>query len=74
MKNIHIKNNSRYTDKGYKNRIDYFNSLSVQFNVDIESVYALSDILGINEDFDGLVSCLDDYNYLNIGASTFNFN
>ena len=64
MKNIYIKNNSRYTDKGYKNRIDYFNSLSERFNIDIESVYALSDMLGIDEDFDGLVSSLDDYQYL----------
>ena len=67
MNNIYIRN-------GYDNRKDYLKSLSVQFNIDIESVYALSDMLGINEDFDGLVSCLDDYNYLNIGASTFNFN
>jgi hypothetical protein len=67
MKNIYIKNNSRYTDKGYKNRIDYFKSLSERFNIDINSIFALSDMLGIDEDFDGLVSSLDDYQYLTNG-------
>jgi hypothetical protein len=67
MKNIYIKNNNRYTDKGYKNRIDYFNSLSERFNIDINSIFALGDMLGIDEDFDGLVSSLDDYQYLTNG-------
>jgi hypothetical protein len=64
MRNIYIKNNNRYTEKGYKNRIDYFNSLSERFNIDITAVYSLSDVMGIDEDFDGLVSSLDDYQYI----------
>ena len=57
MKNIYIRN-------GYKNRSDYFNNLSDRFNIDINSVWALSDMLGCDEDFDGLVSSLDDFQYL----------
>ena len=57
MKNIYIRN-------GYKNRSDYFNNLSERFNIDINSVWALSDMLGSDEDFDGLVSSLDDFQYL----------
>ena len=66
MNNIYIRN-------GYDNRKDYLKSLSEQFNIDIESIYALSDMLGINEDFDGLVSSLDDYNYL-IHGKAFHLN
>ena len=57
MDNIYIRN-------GYKNRSDYFNNLAERFNIDINSVWALSDMLGIDEDFDGLVSSLDDFQYL----------
>ena len=57
MKNIYIRN-------GYKNRSDYFNNLAERFNIDINSVWALSDMLGSDEDFDGLVSSLDDHQYL----------
>jgi len=57
MNNIYIRN-------GYKNRSDYFNNLSERFNIDINSVWALSDMLGSDEDFDGLVSSLDDFQYL----------
>ena len=57
MNNIYIRN-------GYKNRSDYFNNLADRFNIDINSVWALSDMLGSEEDFDGLVSSLDDYQYL----------
>ena len=56
-----------YKDNGYSDRDDYFVNLSLQFNIDLSSVYALSEVMGANEDFDGLVSSLDDYQYLNSG-------
>lgn len=50
---------SVYTDNGYKNRNDYLNSLAEDYGADI--VYAMADILGPNEDFDGLICELEDF-------------
>ena len=47
-----------YTANGYKNRADYLSCLCEEYPADL--VHALSDILGPSEDFDGLVSGLDD--------------
>ena len=49
-----------YTDNGYKNRDDYLESLADEHEVDISVVHALADVLGENEDFDGLVTELED--------------
>ena len=51
---------SVYTDHGYKSRKDYLNSLSDEYEVDIETVYMMADVLGVEEDFDGLVTSLQD--------------
>ena len=51
---------SIYTDNGYKNRKDYLNNLADDFGVDCDTVYQLASILGADEDFDGLVSSLED--------------
>ena len=59
-----MKKYNIYIDNGYKNQSDYYLSLSERFNIDLTAVYALSDVLGPSEDFDGLVSSLDDYQYL----------
>jgi hypothetical protein len=50
-----------YTENGYKSREDYLNSLSKDYGIDLESVKTISDMLGPNEDFDGLITSLDDY-------------
>ena len=63
--------NNIYINHGYKNRHDYFISLSERFDIDISGVYAIADIMGKNEDFDGLVSSLDDYNYMINGNAFF---
>jgi len=62
-----MKNKNIYKDNGYSDRNDYFVDLSLRFNIDLSSVYALSEVMGKDEDFDGLVSSLDDYQYLNSG-------
>lgn len=49
-----------YVEKGYKNRRDYLQSLSNDNNVDIITVLMLADLLGKNEDFDGLVTAVQD--------------
>ena len=50
-----------YQENGYQNRKDYLKSLSEDLGVDIKTVYALASILGPDEDFDGLVTSLEDY-------------
>lgn len=49
-----------YRENGYADRNDYLNCLSEDYGVSIEDVYELAEILGENEDFDGLVSALED--------------
>lgn len=49
-----------YKENGYESRTDYLNSLAEEFGIDYEIVKELAMILGHNEDFDGLVSMLQD--------------
>ena len=51
---------SVYTDMGFKNRKEYLKSLADDFGLSIYTVYGLADILGPSEDFDGLVTHLED--------------
>jgi hypothetical protein len=52
---------SVYKENGYENRRDYLASLCDDFGVDESIVFALADLLGPTEDFDGLVTALEDY-------------
>ena len=52
---------SVYTDNGYKDRNDYLKSLAEDLDIEVYVVYALAYVLGPNEDFDGLVTSLEDY-------------
>ena len=49
-----------YQQNGYADRDDYLTCLAEDFAISIDTVYCLADILGENEDFDGLVSTLED--------------
>jgi hypothetical protein len=49
-----------YQQNGYENREAYLRSLADENGVDLSTVSALADMLGPNEDFDGLVSSLED--------------
>ena len=51
---------SIYQENGYDNRRDYLRDLSETYGIDLQTVFALADILGPNEDFDGLVTALED--------------
>lgn len=53
MKNI-------YQENGYKDRKDYLNSMAEEFDVPITVVLSIANMLGPNEDFDGLVSALEE--------------
>jgi hypothetical protein len=49
-----------YQENGYKNRYDYLVCLSEEYGVDKGTVFAIASMLGETEDFDGLVSQLND--------------
>ena len=55
---------SVYQENGYKNRRDYLEILAEELGMDLHIVLSIADLLGPSEDFDGLVSELDDYQYL----------
>lgn len=50
-----------YQENGYKNRKDYLKSVADEYGIDLEIVYSLASVLGPNEDFDGLISELEDF-------------
>ena len=52
--------NPDYRAHGYNDREDYLSCIAEDYGVDIDTVQALADVLGPNEDFDGLVSALQD--------------
>ena len=52
-----------YQENGYKNRADYLDCLASDMGIDPAMVNAAADMLGPNEDFDGLVTSLEDYFY-----------
>lgn len=51
---------SGYIEAGYETRKHYLESLADEYDVDIETVFALASLLGRDEDFDGLISALED--------------
>jgi hypothetical protein len=53
---------SIYKENGFENRRAYLESLCEEYPRD--AVYALAGVLGSNEDFDGLITTLEDeFNY-----------
>lgn len=50
-----------YKDAGYESRYDYLRSLADEFGVSFRVVDTIADMLGPNEDFDGLLIELEDY-------------
>ena len=61
LQTISEYNNSRYQENGYKNRFEYLESLREQYGAD--KVDALLTVLPPSEDFDGLVTELEDSNF-----------
>ena len=49
-----------YQQNGYADRDNYLTCLSEDYGVSIEDMYSLAEMLGENEDFDGLVCALED--------------
>lgn len=49
---------SVYTDNGYANRKEYLKELAEEYGKDL--VYTLTSVLPASEDFDGLLTALED--------------
>lgn len=50
-----------YERNGYENRKEYLENLASNYGVEKAVVFEMASILGENEDFDGLVTSIDDY-------------
>jgi hypothetical protein len=50
-----------YQENGFNSRRDYLVSLAEDFGVAQDFVFTLASLLGKNEDFDGLITAIEDY-------------
>jgi hypothetical protein len=50
-----------YQEHGYASRRAYLDSLAEDMGLDRDTVYLMAMMLGPSEDFDGLVTSLEDY-------------
>ena len=50
-----------YQENGFENRTDYLRSVAEDFGCSLSTVLMIAEILGPNEDFDGLITSLEDY-------------
>jgi len=53
-------NQNIYQQNGYDSRDDYLQCLADDYNLPLEFVHDLADLLGESEEFDGLISALED--------------
>ncbi len=58
---------ARYQEEGADDRIDYFLNFYFHYGISVEQTIMLADLLGPEEDFDGLVTTIED------GAEGFGF-
>ena len=47
-----------------KERVAYLKGLALDYGIPEETVFAVANMLGPNEDYDGLIAMLDDYWYM----------
>ena len=59
-----MSNYNRYKKAGYETREDYLNNLAVRYNINPMIISGLAEILGDEEDFDRLISAIEDMNDL----------
>lgn len=50
-----------YKEYGYETRSEYLRELAAEYGLPFALVWSAADMLGENEDFDGLVAVLEDY-------------
>jgi len=61
-----MEHESIYEREGYADREDYLQFLADEHDVDLDDVEFLAEMLGESEDFDGLVSTLEDFTYVGL--------
>lgn len=49
-----------YQEHGFLNRKDYLRDLAEEYGIEYNTVKLLAELLGPSEDFDGLISALED--------------
>lgn len=50
-----------YQSEGFTTRKQYLEHLAEDFGISKSDVFMIADLLGENEDFDGLITTLEDY-------------
>jgi len=50
-----------YTENGFTDRAEYLEFLADEYGIESRMVWRCANALGPNEDFDGLVTALDDF-------------
>ena len=50
-----------YQEQGYESRADYLQCLADDYGLELDFVLMAADLLGETEDFDGLVTTLQDH-------------
>ena len=55
-----MSNYNRYKKAGYETREDHLNDLAVRYNINPMIISGLAEMLENEEDFDGLVSAIED--------------
>ena len=56
-----MKQDDVYRAQGFESRTDYLQSLADDYELPLEDVQMIACLLGSSEDFDGLVTTLEDY-------------
>lgn len=55
-----LKAETPYQEHGFASRTEYLKDLAEEYGIPTSAVYAIADLLGEDEDFDGLLSALED--------------
>ena len=50
-----------YQENGFKNRTEYLQSLAEEYQTDMQTIFAMASLLGKEEDFDALLTSLEDF-------------
>ena len=59
-----MTNETIYEKHGYIDRRDYLEHQSDIYGIPLGEVYMIAEVLGPDEDFDGLVNALEDYLFM----------
>ena len=54
----------RYREEGAESRYEYLVDLAEYNGIPLDMIFTMMDVLGPNEDFDGLLSMIEDYNLI----------